>query len=78
MTDNETIKISKPTKRRCGRCAFARMSDNKILNPHREVDMCNHPTLQQPARIISLKRCPKKIAEVFNTYEDRQKGEFEG
>jgi len=75
--NNKPIKIQRPTQRLCGRCAFARMSENKILNPKREVDMC-HFDGSKPVRIVSVKRCPKKLGDVFNTVEDRKKGNFEG
>jgi hypothetical protein len=54
------------------------MSENKILNPKREVDECHHNTLPKPARIISLKRCPKRLEGIFEATDDRKKGEFEG
>jgi hypothetical protein len=79
MSEGEEIKevkIARPTKRLCGRCAFARMSDNKILNAKREIDECHFTT--PPRRILSLSRCPKKLTDVFNTAEDRKKGNFEG
>lgn len=78
--NNKIIRIQRPTQRLCGRCAFARMSGNKLLNPKRKVDMC-HFGRSNPVRIVSLKRCPKKLHDVFNTFntvEDRKKGNFEG
>ena len=68
------VKISRPTKYRCGRCAYARMSGEKYSK--NEIDLCNYGGTSK--RILNLKRCPKKLGDVFNTGEDRKKGNFEG
>jgi hypothetical protein len=68
------VKIPKPTAYRCGRCAFARMSGGKYSK--NEIDLCNYGGTSKT--IKSLSRCPKKMAGVFDTAEDRKKGNFEG